>query len=372
MPIVTRTTLYKRTVTGKIQIWRMEIDGDRYRVVSGQQDGAKVESAWTIATPKNVGRANETTPTQQAILEVESEYRDKLSTGYVEDVANVDTVDIVKPMLAKDFDHYVAKIDFRKPVWSQPKLDGFRCLALANGLFSRTWERFASVPHIEKVLKPLFEKVPNLVLDGELYNHELKDDFNTLSSILRKTKLTGEDLDRSAGLVQYHVYDSVLQNPYGQRYASLQQIVSEIDNPLIRLVPARLATSMQDLDEDEQRYVADGYEGQMVRHTGAVYEHKRSSTLLKRKRFQDAEFPILGVDEGLGNKSGMAGAIRTQTETGKPFSAGMRGDRAFLRKILENAQKLVGKQVTIRYFQLTPDGIPRFPVVTKVHEKAKA
>ena len=96
----TFATLYKRTSAGKIQTWFMEVDGAMYRSTSGQMDGKKTTTEWTLAKAKNVGRANETTPEQQAVLEVEAEYEKKLARDYHMTPEAVDTQMRFKPMLA--------------------------------------------------------------------------------------------------------------------------------------------------------------------------------------------------------------------------------------------------------------------------------
>jgi hypothetical protein len=59
--IVKLAKLYKKTSTGKIQEWRIEVQKNKYITVSGQVDGKKIISEPTYCTPKNVGRANATT-----------------------------------------------------------------------------------------------------------------------------------------------------------------------------------------------------------------------------------------------------------------------------------------------------------------------
>ena len=108
-----------------------------------------------------------------------------------------------KAMLAHKYNP--DKADY--PAFIQPKLDGVRCLFDASGAFSRAGNQFMNVDHIEQALKPFFAKNPTAVLDGELYNHGLKDDFEKIISLVRKKKPTDNDKAEAAELVQYHVYD---------------------------------------------------------------------------------------------------------------------------------------------------------------------
>jgi len=137
--------LYKQTATGATQVWFQEINpvGDSFRTVSGQLNGKLVYSEWTVCTAKNIGKANGTTPQQQCQLEVEANYKKKLAQGNYKDSLDEDSLsqdNYVKPMLAKKFgeDYTPTSVDYTKGlVYSQPKLDGIRCIATQQGLFSR-------------------------------------------------------------------------------------------------------------------------------------------------------------------------------------------------------------------------------------------
>ena len=92
------------------------------------------------------------------------------------------------------------------------------------------------------------------------------------------------------------------------------------------------------------------------------YENNGSKSLLKRKEFQDAEYKVLDIDEGNGNRKGTAKhLVCICSKTNKVFHSNIKGDFEYLKEILENKDDYIGKYATIKYFQLTPDGIPRFP-----------
>ena len=112
-------------------------------------------------------------------------------------------VENIKAMLAHKYNEDIA--DY--PAFIQPKLDGVRCLFTAKGAFSRANNQFMNVEHIEQALKPFFAKNPTVILDGELYNHGLKDDFEKIISLVKKKKPTDADKAEAKELVQYHVYD---------------------------------------------------------------------------------------------------------------------------------------------------------------------
>jgi len=95
------------------------------------------------------------------------------------------------------------------------------------------------------------------------------------------------------------------------------------------------------------------------------YEMKRSKSLLKRKEFITEEYDVIQVLEGQGNWSGYAKRFILRDKDGNEFGAGVRGNQAQLKELWEkrNAAEGMPCWATLRYFELTPDGIPRFPVV---------
>ncbi len=175
--MIKQPTLYKRTSTGKIQTWFIEIDGGSYRTTSGQQGGKLVTSLWTVAEAKNVGRSNETSPEEQALLETEAIYTKKLEQGgYFRTIEEIDDDrGFFEPMLAHPFDP--TRLPEGERFYVQPKFNGIRCVARKSGLWSRKGKKFVNCPHIEEELKPFFETWPDAILDGELYNHDYRSDF---------------------------------------------------------------------------------------------------------------------------------------------------------------------------------------------------
>jgi len=376
--------LYKQTATGATQVWFQEINpvGDSFRTVSGQLNGKLVYSEWTVCTAKNIGKANGTTPQQQCQLEVEANYKKKLAQGNYKDSLDEDSLsqdNYVKPMLAKKFgeDYTPTSVDYTKGlVYSQPKLDGIRCIATQQGLFSRQGKHIVSAPHIHEALKPLFDKYPGLVFDGELYTDKLVNDFNKIISLTRKTKPTIEDLKESRELIQYHVYDLVAAQKttkasFADRYEFLDGLIAELNSDYVALVETKKVRDTRDLDELFQVYLEMGYEGQMVRLSTTPYENKRTKQLLKRKEFEEEEFLIHDIEEGTGNRSGMAGTIYLKKQDGAVFGSGVRGNRDSYRELLQNKTKYIGTLASVRFQNYTPDGVPRFPVVVKFWMSSK-
>lgn len=363
-------TIYKRDTKGKVRVWFYEIgtDGTRWgwRTTAGLQDGEKVTSGWTIVEAKNVGKVNEMSAEAQAYAEAVADENKKLARGYFLDLDNVDSFDKFKPMLAHDYNDY--PIDWKKAVFSQPKLDGIRCTARADGLWTRTGKPITSVPHIWDALWPFFSKNPTAILDGELYNHELRDDFNTITSAVRKQKPSNQELADAARLIQYHIYDMLDSDSDKQtfvdRQSDLNLLPDEFDaNGPIRFVETVLVTSQDDLDALYAEYIENGYEGQMVRHD-QPYQNKRTKFLLKRKDFISDEFKVLAVLEGNGNWAGCVKHLMLEDHDGKQFKSGIRGSKDKLRTmwLAATQSQQVPQWATIRYFMRTPDGVPRFPI----------
>lgn len=244
-----------------------------------------------------------------------------------------------------------------------------RCIATAEGLFSRQGKPIISVPHVHRALKRLFEKDPDLILDGELYSDKLSDNFNEIISLARKTKPTKEDFEKSEKAIGYWVYDvPSCTGGFEKRYQKLLELIhlnSEIYPGTVCIVQTSEVKSKDQLDELYAQYMSEGYEGQMVRILGKDYEFKRTKQLIKRKEFKEEEFKIVDIVEGEGNRSGMAGNILVEMSDGKKFGSGIQGDREFYRKLLKEKDSYIGTQVSIKYQNLTPDGIPRFPVAVK-------
>lgn len=360
--------LFKRAVNGKTLEWEIEVDKNCFRTISGYTDGIKTVSEWTCCEPKNIGKKNSTTGEEQALAEATAMHRKRKETGSFESISEIDTPVYFKPMLAHDYNDYKDKINF--PVYCQPKLDGVRCIVRVDGMWSRNGKQIISAPHIFESLKLLFEVNPDLVLDGELYADKLSNDFNTIISLVRKTKPTQEDLDKSAEVIEYHIYDLP---SYDEKFSrrNNQLAIMEHHEKVFRSTKCKVVDTRLALDEDMltklyKQYIEQGYEGQMIRlNTG--YENKRSKSLLKRKEFVDAEFTILGVIEGNGNLTGKVGKLQFEINN-KSFDSAVNGDWEYIEKLWHSRDGLIGKTATVKYFELTEDGLPRFPKVIAIRD----
>lgn len=362
--------IYKLDENGNIRVWSMEVDGARYRTISGIENGKMVESGWIEAKGKNIGKKNETSPELQAQLTVDRKYIEQLSTGYystIEDARNNKSV-VFEAMLAQDYKKLKKPIEFKQfslsHVYSQPKLDGLRAYITRNGAFSRNHKKWLTIPHILETLKPFFEKFPNAVIDGELYNHAMKNEFEKIVSLTRKQIPTAEDLADSARLVEYHIFDIFdFDRPemdFGGRIFWVNEEFHSL--PMIKIVQTDYITDQFGMDEKFAEYMEQGYEGQMIRIDGP-YEMRRSKFLLKRKEFDDAEFKIERIESGQGNWDGAAKRVYIRLENGDIQKSGIDGNYETLKKVLEDADSYVNTDATVRFQGRTADGKLRFPVV---------
>jgi len=359
------STLYTRDSLGNVRIWYMEQQDNKYRAVSGIQDGEKVTSEWTVASAKNEGKKNATTAEEQATKEIEAKYKKQKKTGYFENLEDIDKDQYVEPMLAKLYKDYFDKINLDKGEWLlQCKFNGMRCIATKDGLFTRKGEKYISCPHIQNSLKPFFEKHPNAVLDGELFNNDLRQQLNEISKLIRKTvHITSEDLERSKKLVHYYIYDGYgfgldKEHPYHERKQWIDSnVIGEYTH--VAKVDDYDVKDQNELNKHYQSFVDQGHEGVILRKKNMEYQNKRTKDLLKVKPEDDDEAVIINITEGTGNWSG-AGKIITLDWNGKIFDASFKGTYEQSVEFLKNKNDWIGKSVTFLYNGLTGKGTPNF------------
>jgi ATP-dependent DNA ligase len=359
--------LFKRSVNGKTLEWEIEVKDACFRTISGYTDGVKTSSEWTCCEAKNTGKKNATTPEQQAMAEAKSMWTKRIELGSYESISDIDTPKFFNPMLAHKLEDYKDKLQY--PLFSQPKLDGIRCIVRSDGMWSRNGKKIISAPHIFEALKPLFEINPDLIFDGELYADKFANDFNTICSIVKKTKPTSDDLVKSKESIQYHIYDLPSYNTsFIYRYRHLIKLLTDYHGSIV-LVKTDQIDNLNDLYAYYEDYMLEGYEGQMIR-LDKEYEQKRSKSLLKHKSFIDEEYTIIDLEEGGGNKTGMVGSFIFENKDGKRFNASPKFNWDTCIDMWNNRYELIGKQATVKYFNLTPGDspVPRFPYVTAIRD----
>ena len=265
----------------------------------------------------------------------------------------------IKPMLAHKYNP--DKADY--PAYIQPKLDGVRCVFTKDGAYSRTGKEFKNVDHIKETLKNVFLENPSLILDGELYNHGLKDDFEKIISLVRKTKPTDEHRQQAAELIQYHVYD-VANFPHATYTNRLSMLTSMVKyNHVVIPVATKIVLDYDEALSYHKYCLKQGYEGSIYRSTDGKYKNTRSWDLMKFKDFEDSEATIVGYELGKGKRQGTLGKFIMQDDAGVQFGCppGKGYDYKDLASMLDNISDYIGQRATFTYFQRTQAGSYRHP-----------
>ena len=367
----TLPTLYKKSSTGATVEWNISVEGNTIVKRWGQTDGAIQETRDVIKEGKNKGKANATTPEEQAVAEAKAQWEKKLKKDYNQERDKAGEVSElieggILPMLAHKYRDKAAKIEW--PAFAQPKLDGHRCLAIVDAggnctLWSRSRKRIKSMPHIVKAIEAL--GVKSMRFDGELYNHAYHDKFQELSHFIRQS-----EPEAGCEVVQYHIYDIADET---KTFAARNLIIhgGMLKKPLVAVETISVE------DEDAlmtafEHFLEEGYEGAMVRNAESKYEipisaSERSVNLQKVKKFDDAEFECIGVEEGRGKLAGHAIFV-CKGKKNVEFRAKMKGKQEDLKKYWDNPALVVGKQITVKYQGFTDDGKPRFGVAWRIRE----
>ena len=360
--------VYKKTSTGKIQQWRawVETTGDGFllKVESGQTDGQKTE---TVGRVINEGKQKRSAR-EQAIFEATSKLSKKRDEAYFDSIEEAQTQVKLLPMLAHSFTKRKHNITY--PAIVQRKFDGVRCLAKLNSdgtvtLMSRKGKEFPHLDHLRSEIN-LNNPDSNLVIDGELYSDTLT--FQELVGLVRRVTLKegnqGQMLE-----VSLRVYDCINLNEeqdFTERYETITSITAGAK--YLSLVENVAVNDESEIHAAQARFVEEGYEGAMVRNlTGAYAIGKRSANLQKVKTFLDDEFEIVGFTEGTGGETGCVIWV-CKNSSNAEFSVRPRGTREERMVYFQNGNDYIGQMLTVRYQELTDDGIPRFPVGISIRD----
>jgi DNA ligase-1 len=378
--------LFGESSHGKRKVWTIRVEErDGAGVIiseHGYENGKMVAAERIVTVGKNLGKRNETTPVQQAISEAKSTWNKKRDAGYRpegEVVPNIlapppsptdsstgspvlsattaatTAATAVLPMLAQDYNKRGKSIKF--PCFAQKKLDGVRCVASASGMFSRNGKAF---PHMNHIREEIAKLPAGTILDGELYSDDLT--FQEIVGLVKKETLKPVD---AAKLLKIHlcVYDIIDVTATNEvRNTTLTTLFAANTFSHLRLLPTEICEDASKVKEMHARYVAEGYEGLMLRNMNAMYRvGVRSTDLQKYKEFEDAEYKVVGFKEGDGVEKGCVIWICTTTKS-QEFAVRPRGTHEERAELLKRASDFVGKSLTVRFQELTTDGIPRFPV----------
>lgn len=350
--------LYGKNKDGSHKVWSINVVDNKIIISHGKLGGKQIVKEELIYG-KNIGRINETSNEQQAILEAESRYKKQRDKGYRPSLDELDELDVL-PMLAQDYLKNGHKLTY--PVLCSPKKDGVRCLAIRHvdgvELRSRGGKEY-DVPHIQKALFDVLKE--GEILDGEIWLHS-----TPLEDIVSATRRQDNHLHTQ---LQYHAFDYVEQNvPFVERYAKLESVFNRdgLAHNVIVLVRHILVQNEEEMLSWHKYYVSLGEEGIIARGLQGMYESgKRSTQLQKRKDFLDEEFVITGVQE---DRNGNA-VLEVWCPVAKSHFNVCYGDFEQRKHQLERPNDYIGKWITIKYQSRYRDTLlPSFPTGVCIRE----
>jgi DNA ligase-1 len=368
MKIQKSTPILKSTTrTGKAKYWQGHVaqDGERWFTQTSywqlKNDGSPSTVQWSEAyevEPKNVGRANATTAEQQAHLELESTLKRQRDKGYAEEGEASSAPPL--PMLAHKFSDRGHKVVW--PAYVQPKLNGQRMLF--DGV--RGWSRGGKeilpdcIAHIREQIANLPEGV---ILDGEL--------ILPGNPLLQKTMTAIKKFrpDLSPTLV-YWVYDLIHPTlPFSERFTLLRRTLGE-GGENVKVTHTKVVENAAEVMAHHEHFTGLGFEGSMVRYDDGGYDvGHRNNQLQKVKDFVDGEFKVLDIVEGGGRFKGAAVFVCEASET-ETFTCVPEGDMEYKRGLFQDRESILKKSpyLTVRYQELSEDGVPIFPVGVSLRE----
>lgn len=347
--------LYALSSTGKIKQWEIEAVGNKMVTRHGYVD-AKITETEKLIFGKNIGKKNETTNEKQCELECQSKWQSKIDEQYVEDISaltNYSEAEVILPMLAKSFNKYKHKIKY--PCYAQPKLNGVRCTFQNNEFISRTGKKYETLNHLKYQVQKLGLDIP----DGEIYIHGM-----TFEEIIRLVKKEREDNSNSK--LEYWIYDKVDDSKsFENRHIEISIKFKSVDSsfiPNLKTVETVIVNNEDEIKQLHDKWVAQGFEGAIIRNKCGRYKVKhRSDDLLKYKEFLDDEFEIVGFDCGTGTEEGCIVFI-CKTKNDLLFTVRPRGSFDSRKEMYLEGSKFIGEKLTVRYQNLSENGVPIFPV----------
>jgi len=347
--------LYARSKNGKVKFWKIEVHdrGGKIYIVTryGYQDGKIQETEEEITEGKNIGKSNETSPLQHAIMKANSKWVSKTDQKYIETIPSEDYQShILLPMLATKYQENKDKIIF--PCFIQPKLNGVRALSrdVSDRIVftSRKFKEYHAVHHLHDPIKRF---IGDSILDGELFHPSW-----TFQEILRNVK---KETDKTK-LIQYWVYDLAVYDVtygYSVRHTWLINHLPKEDMRII-MTPTYEVHNEEELFLHHNTFTRQKFEGSIIRNKDGLYLFDyNSDDLQKLKDFDDEEFVIIGGKEGIGREKGCV-VFECITPEGHPFSVRPRGSREKRKRWFKDLDNIVGKMLTVTYKDKSEDGIP--------------
>jgi hypothetical protein len=235
-------------------------------------------------------------------------------------------------MLCSPFEQkLVDKIKF--PAYAQMKMDGMRFNAIVRSgkveFRSRNGKQIHLLGNLEKEFAALAGDI-DCVFDGELLvmldgDHQFAD-RQTGNGILNKANKGTISAEQAAmvhasvwDLIPYAYFtDGLCPTPYAKRFNTLVQITSKqkVDGKKIWAVTSSIVETIEQAQEIFQEYLAEGFEGIILKDGAGVWEDKRSKTQIKFKGELECDLKIVAVEEGKGKAAGMLGAIICESADG--------------------------------------------------------
>jgi len=355
-------TLYGIDTNNKLKQWSITVENhDTHSLIIceyGYVDGKKTTSKTKVEKGKNIGKKNETTHFQQAVLEATSKWTKKQESGYSKEKNEEKEEEILLPMLAQDYTKHKKKIKF--PCFIQPKLDGYRMAfnSSSKQCLTRNGKEFSVI--YETDLYKELSNIRNINLDGELYIHDKSFSFESYG-VLRKTKkLSKEDIEKLEK-IEYHVYDAIDED---KTFNIRNELLKSLETNKIKVVQTFECKNVQDIEKYHEIFIKDGYEGSIIRNKNGMYKQKyRSYDLQKYKNFDDGEYTIVDYTfekDTTGNDDNLVVWI-CETPSKKRFNVQSKGTREERQEIYKNAGSYINKMLWVQHFGLTNDGVPRFP-----------
>lgn len=348
--------LYAKASTGKIKEWTITAVEENGRVVLNTMTGytnGKKTTATKEVKGKNIGKRNETSAWEQALLDAVSKAKKKRDEGYFDTVEEAQTTTVVLPMLALVYAD--RKHDINWPAYAQPKLNGVRCTASMTEYDpiyrSRKGKPYETLGHLNEEVEALLDMIQGSS-DGEIFHPEWN-----FQEIVRAVKKHRPGISEQ---LQYWVYDIVDPQADFEERSHRLKILPGFKNVVI--VPTYLVNNEEELMARHKDFTAAGFEGTIVRNMKGKYElAHRSKNLQKYKDFVDEEYRIIGGNEATGNDAGTVVFV-CETDDGHTFTVRPKGSRAQRRAWLSDINSIIGKQLTVKFQEKSEDGIPIFPV----------
>jgi hypothetical protein len=266
-------------------------------------------------------------------------------------------------MLCSPFEQkLVDKISF--PAYAQMKMDGMRFNAIVRDgkceFRSRNGKEILLLGNLEQEFIALAGSV-DCVFDGELLvmlegDHQFAD-RQTGNGILNKANKGTISVEQAA-LVHATVWDLIpyvqfvdgyCSTPYSKRYSTLQAIISKqkAENKKIWNVTSTIVQTLEEAQEIFQGYLAEGYEGIILKDGNGAWEDKRAKHQIKFKGELECDLKIVAIEEGTGKYAGMLGALVCESSDGKIKVNVGSGFTDAHRKNLE--KEILDKIVAIKY-----------------------